>query len=56
LKDLHSRKIQSLIVEGGTKVLSQFIEKSLWDEARVFTGKVKFGSGISAPILNQNPA
>ncbi|SDA37623.1 diaminohydroxyphosphoribosylaminopyrimidine deaminase [Algoriphagus alkaliphilus] len=56
LKDLHSRKIQSLIVEGGTKVLSQFIEKSLWDEARVFTGKVKFGTGISAPILNQNPA
>lgn len=56
LKDLHSRKIQSLIVEGGTKVLSQFIENSLWDEARVFTGKVKFGTGISAPILNQNPA
>jgi diaminohydroxyphosphoribosylaminopyrimidine deaminase/5-amino-6-(5-phosphoribosylamino)uracil reductase len=56
LKDLHSRKIQSLIVEGGTKVLSQFIENSLWDEARIFTGKVKFGTGISAPILNQNPA
>jgi len=56
LKDLHSRKIQSLIVEGGTKVLSQFIENSLWDEARVFSGKVKFGTGISAPILNQNPA
>ncbi len=56
LKDLHSRKIQSLIVEGGTKVLSQFIENSLRDEARVFSGKVKFGTGISAPILNQNPA
>ena len=56
LKDLHSRKIQSLIVEGGTKVLSQFIENSLWDEARVFSGKVKFGTGISAPILNQKPA
>jgi diaminohydroxyphosphoribosylaminopyrimidine deaminase/5-amino-6-(5-phosphoribosylamino)uracil reductase len=56
LKDLHSRKIQSLIVEGGTKVLSQFIHSDLWDEARIFTGKAKFGTGIPAPILNQNPA
>lgn len=56
LKDLTNRKIQSLIVEGGTNVLSQFIENSLWDEARIFTGKAKFGAGISAPLLNQNPS
>ena len=55
LKDLNSRKIQSLIVEGGRAVLSQFIESGLWDEARVFTGKTTFGAGIPAPILNQNP-
>lgn len=55
LKDLNSRKIQSLIVEGGSKVLSQFIESGLWDEARIFIGKTKFETGISAPILNQNP-
>lgn len=55
LKDLHSRKIQSLIVEGGSRVLSQFIESGLWDEARIFTGKAKFTAGIPAPILNQNP-
>ena len=55
LNELHKRKIQSLIVEGGRKVLSHFIESELWDEARVFTGKTKFGTGISAPKLNQNP-
>lgn len=55
LKDLQKRKIQSLIVEGGSSVLSQFIQSGLWDEARVFTGKAKFGAGIPAPKLNQNP-
>lgn len=56
LKELHSRKIQSLIVEGGSQVLSQFIESGLWDEARVFTAPTRFDRGISAPILNQNPS
>jgi diaminohydroxyphosphoribosylaminopyrimidine deaminase/5-amino-6-(5-phosphoribosylamino)uracil reductase len=55
LKDLHNRKIQSLIVEGGNSVLSQFLKNRLWDEARVFTGKAKFEKGIQAPFLNQNP-
>jgi len=56
LKELHSRKIQSLIVEGGSQVLSQFIESGLWDEARVFTAPTRFDRGISAPTLNQNPS
>lgn len=55
LDELHQRKIQSLIVEGGTHVLNQFIQTGLWDEARVFSSLNKFGSGISAPVLNQNP-
>jgi diaminohydroxyphosphoribosylaminopyrimidine deaminase/5-amino-6-(5-phosphoribosylamino)uracil reductase len=56
LADLHSRKVQSLIVEGGSLVLSQFIASGLWDEARVFTGKARFEAGIAAPLLNQNPS
>lgn len=56
LKDLQSRKIQSLIVEGGSRVLSKFIESALWDEARVFTGKSTFSAGIPAPQLNQIPS
>jgi diaminohydroxyphosphoribosylaminopyrimidine deaminase/5-amino-6-(5-phosphoribosylamino)uracil reductase len=55
LQDLHSRKIQSLIVEGGSTVLNQFISCGLWDEARVFTAKARFETGIAAPTLNQNP-
>lgn len=55
LEELQKRKIQSLIVEGGSQVLRQFIEADLWDEARVFTSKNTFESGISAPRLNQNP-
>jgi diaminohydroxyphosphoribosylaminopyrimidine deaminase/5-amino-6-(5-phosphoribosylamino)uracil reductase len=51
LEDLYHRKIQSLIVEGGAQVLKSFIEKELWDEARVFTGQVQFGSGIPAPWI-----
>lgn len=56
LEDLQSRKIQSLLVEGGSHVLAQFIASGLWDEARVFTGKTRFGEGIPAPYLNQNPS
>jgi len=52
LEDLYQRKIQSLIVEGGAQVLKNFIEKELWDEARVFTSQVHFGSGIVAPLIS----
>jgi diaminohydroxyphosphoribosylaminopyrimidine deaminase/5-amino-6-(5-phosphoribosylamino)uracil reductase len=51
MEDLYQRKIQSLIVEGGAKVLKSFIENELWDEARVFTGQVQFGKGIPAPLI-----
>ena len=55
LAELHQRKIQSLIVEGGAFVINQFIKENLWDEARVFTGRASFESGISAPILPTKP-
>jgi diaminohydroxyphosphoribosylaminopyrimidine deaminase/5-amino-6-(5-phosphoribosylamino)uracil reductase len=49
--DLHKRDIRSLIVEGGSNTLQQFIDAGLWDEARVFTAPVSFGTGIMAPQL-----
>jgi diaminohydroxyphosphoribosylaminopyrimidine deaminase / 5-amino-6-(5-phosphoribosylamino)uracil reductase len=49
--DLHHRKIQSVIVEGGSFTLHQFIEGHLWDEARVFVSDKTFGEGIAAPRL-----
>lgn len=43
--------IQSLIVEGGAKLLNQFIEADLWHEARVFVGGDNILDGINAPRL-----
>ncbi|GGF34875.1 bifunctional diaminohydroxyphosphoribosylaminopyrimidine deaminase/5-amino-6-(5-phosphoribosylamino)uracil reductase RibD [Echinicola rosea] len=53
LSDLHHRKVQSVIIEGGSYLLQKFIQSELWDEARVFTGNKTFKSGISAPKLKQ---
>ena len=55
LKELYQRQIQSLIVEGGARLLNAFIEKGLWDEARVFVGNQWFSNGIKAPELHQPP-
>ncbi|WP_188442357.1 bifunctional diaminohydroxyphosphoribosylaminopyrimidine deaminase/5-amino-6-(5-phosphoribosylamino)uracil reductase RibD [Belliella aquatica] len=46
---LYQRKIQSILVEGGTFLLQKLIDAELWDEARVFTGQINFGKGIAAP-------
>lgn len=43
--------IESLFIEGGATVLNHFISEDLWDEARIFTGKLIFGSGIKAPVV-----
>ncbi len=51
LIDLGARGIQSLLVEGGAKVHSLFIEANLWNEARLFYSPVKFGDGIKAAVL-----
>ena len=52
LEDLYERKIQSVIVEGGSQLLNGFINTTLWDEARIFTSKNTFEEGIAAPSIN----
>jgi diaminohydroxyphosphoribosylaminopyrimidine deaminase/5-amino-6-(5-phosphoribosylamino)uracil reductase len=53
LDDLYQRKVQSLIVEGGTRLLQSFIDQGLWDEARIFeSSQQHFGTGIAAPKLH----
>jgi diaminohydroxyphosphoribosylaminopyrimidine deaminase / 5-amino-6-(5-phosphoribosylamino)uracil reductase len=51
LSELQANKIGILFVEGGLKLLSSFIERGLWDEARVFTASKTLGEGIRAPQL-----
>jgi diaminohydroxyphosphoribosylaminopyrimidine deaminase/5-amino-6-(5-phosphoribosylamino)uracil reductase len=52
LKKLYEKNIQSLIVEGGQKLLHSFIDQNLWDEARVFKGSNDFKEGISVPEIH----
>ena len=51
LRKLQERKIQSVIIEGGSQVLNSFINENCWDEARVFTSESTFGKGIAAPEI-----
>lgn len=53
--DLHKRKVQSVLVEGGATLLKTLIDKGLWDEARVFQSETLFGEGIAAPVLPMFP-
>lgn len=46
---LVSRGIQSLLVEGGKSLLESYLAAGLWDEARIYIGNARFGSGIKAP-------
>ncbi|MBL0126212.1 MAG: bifunctional diaminohydroxyphosphoribosylaminopyrimidine deaminase/5-amino-6-(5-phosphoribosylamino)uracil reductase RibD [Flavobacteriales bacterium] len=51
LTELHGRSVRSVLVEGGAELLGHFIHRSLWDEARVITGTLLFGSGTKAPSI-----
>ncbi|MBK8564889.1 MAG: bifunctional diaminohydroxyphosphoribosylaminopyrimidine deaminase/5-amino-6-(5-phosphoribosylamino)uracil reductase RibD [Saprospiraceae bacterium] len=49
LAELFQHRITSLIVEGGATTIRHFMEKELWDEAAIFSTKLRLGGGISAP-------
>ncbi|MDB5032211.1 bifunctional diaminohydroxyphosphoribosylaminopyrimidine deaminase/5-amino-6-(5-phosphoribosylamino)uracil reductase RibD [Mucilaginibacter sp.] len=51
LYQLYLQDIQSVIIEGGAYTLNTFIEAGLWDEARIFTGKITLTNGIKAPQI-----
>ena len=49
---LYLMDIQSVIIEGGANLLSQFINAKLWDEARVFTSVTSWQEGLHAPNIH----
>ena len=53
LRELAARKIDSLLVEGGARLLRSFLDEGLWDEARVETSPVLLGEGVEAPVLDR---
>ena len=53
LQELHKQNIQSIIIEGGTKTLQSFIDKKLWDEARIFTTNKTLTEGVKPPTIEE---
>ncbi len=45
-------ELQSVIIEGGKKILQQFIDSKYWDEARIFTGNIHIEKGLKAPQIH----
>ena len=55
LNALYQLKIQSVLVEGGAKLLQSFIDADCWDEARVITNEeMIIGNGIKSPQLKNS--
>lgn len=56
LKKLYELQIQSVIVEGGSFSLQQFIDENLWDEAIIFQNpNLNLENGTKAPHFNFKP-
>jgi len=54
LKVAYKEKLQSVLVEGGAALLQSFINKGLWNEARIITNPLlTVSKGLPAPILPQ---
>jgi diaminohydroxyphosphoribosylaminopyrimidine deaminase/5-amino-6-(5-phosphoribosylamino)uracil reductase len=48
---LHHLKIQSVLIEGGARLLQSFIDEGYWDEARVITNnELEIPEGLAAPV------
>ncbi len=53
MKVLYQLKIQSVLVEGGAKLLQSFTDAGLWDEARVIKNEeLIINNGLNSPILS----
>ena len=49
---LTALNIQSVLVEGGARLLQSFIDEGYWDEARVITNNdLEIPGGLTAPVL-----
>ena len=51
LQALYEAKLQSVIVEGGRKILDAFIVSGLYDEVRILRSPQTLGSGLPAPEI-----
>ena len=54
LKFLFDYRISSILVEGGSFTIQEFINQKIFDEIRIFKTDNKLNSGTRAPILPKN--
>jgi len=53
LEDLAKRNIHSILVEGGTRLLTHILEMGIWDEIHVEVApELTIGDGVKAPEIN----
>ena len=54
----YAMNLQSILVEGGARLLQSFIDADIWDEIRIITNtSMNIGEGLDAPFLfGQQPA
>lgn len=55
LQNLLNCNIQSILVEGGAKLLQSFINQNLWDQAFIIESPLIVPNGVLGPIFNQKP-
>lgn len=54
LASCYSLGIQSILVEGGARLLQSFLDQNLWDECRIIIGTaLKLNGGLPQPDLHQ---
>lgn len=51
LNALYDLNLQSVIIEGGEKLLNSFIKDKQWDEARVLVSTQSLHNGLAAPVI-----
>jgi diaminohydroxyphosphoribosylaminopyrimidine deaminase/5-amino-6-(5-phosphoribosylamino)uracil reductase len=53
LHGLYQLKVQSVLVEGGARLLQSFIDQNYWDEIRLITNsELRMEEGIASPTFN----
>ena len=55
LNHCREHQIQTLLIEGGSQVINQFLERDLWDEAIIFKSNPNLTEGVKAPRIDQKP-
>lgn len=55
LRHCEKHQVQSLLIEGGTQVINQFLTRNLWDKAIIFKSLSLLHDGVKAPFIDQRP-